>query len=88
MMDHLREEELEALWRGPYSPPINFDDMIYLLHDYVQWVYNSYECIEFNIELIRRLPTIESISFHGVEFLHDPTRHIAICTNLAYYTGR
>lgn len=91
MMNRQIEQENEGgdalLWRGPYIRPATFDDLIYLLHDYVQWRDDSYFCIEFNITLIRRLPTIQSIEFHGVEFLYDETRHIAICTDLAYYTG-
>lgn len=91
-MDRLVEQEededrLESLWRGPYMIPITFDDPIYLLHDFVQWRYNSYECIEFNIELMRRQENIRSVEYHGVEFLYDQTRQIAVCTNLAYYTG-
>lgn len=84
----MNEEELEALWNGPYMLPLGIDfHLAYIFHDFVDWRHNSYQCIEANLHLINAIPGMQSIVCRNVEFLYDATRQIAVCCDLAYHVG-
>lgn len=73
--------------RGPYRPPIDIDDNVYLFHDFLEWTRNSYDALEVNLQAIREIEGVRLVESHGIEFLVHDHHQIALCCNLAFHVG-